>query len=64
MSDIVVSESVEVSMPRLSAKVVAVAQRRRFAAVYKRRILDEVDRAGRGEIGLILRDDVEEKELS
>jgi transposase-like protein len=38
-----------------SVEVVALARRRRFTASYKRRILEEVDRAGRGEIGLILR---------
>jgi transposase-like protein len=54
MSDIGVKESVGFSM-HSSAEVVGVARRRRFSASYKRRILDEVDRAGRGEIGLILR---------
>ena len=43
------------SAPQSSVEVVGVAQRRRFTAAYKRRILDEVSRAGRGEIGLILR---------
>ena len=38
-----------------SAEVVGVAKRRRFSATYKRQILDEVDRARPGEIGLILR---------
>ncbi len=36
-------------------EVVGVAKRRTFSAAYKRRILDEVDRARPGEIGLILR---------
>ena len=36
-------------------EVVGVARRRTFSATYKRRILDEVDRARSGEIGLILR---------
>ena len=36
-------------------EVVAVAKRRRFSDAYKRRILEETDRAGPGEIGLILR---------
>ena len=36
-------------------EVVGVARRRRFSAAYKRRILEEVDRARPGEIGLILR---------
>ena len=55
MSDIGVRESVGESIPQSSVEVVGVAQRRRFPAAYKRRILDEVDRAGHGEIGLILR---------
>jgi transposase-like protein len=54
MSDIGVRESVG-SFPQSSVEVVGVAGRRRFTASYKRRILDEVGRAGRGEIGLILR---------
>ena len=54
MSDIGVRESTE-SAPQSSVEVVGVAGRRRFTADYKRRILDEVGRAGRGEIGLILR---------
>ena len=37
-----------------STEVVA-ARRRRFTSEYKRRVLDEVDRARPGEIGLILR---------
>lgn len=36
-------------------EVVGVAKRRAFSAAYKRRILEEVDRARSGEIGLILR---------
>ena len=36
-------------------EVVGVAKRRAFSAAYKRRILDEADRAQPGEIGLILR---------
>lgn len=55
MSDIGVGESVGGSIPQSGVEVVGVAQRRRFPAAYKRRILDEVDRAGHGEIGLILR---------
>ncbi len=54
MSDIGVRESVG-SVPQSSVEVVCVASRRRFTSEYKRRILDEVGRAGRGEIGLILR---------
>jgi transposase-like protein len=38
-----------------SVEVAAVARRRAFGAEYKRRILAEADRAGPGEIGLILR---------
>jgi len=58
MSDIGVRELVESvgsSDVTASVEVVGVAQRRRFTADYKRRILNEVARAGRGEIGLILR---------
>jgi transposase len=38
-----------------SVEVIGPARRRTFSAVCKRRILAEVARAGRGEIGLILR---------
>ena len=38
-----------------SVEVVGTAQRRSFSDALKRRILDEVDRARPGEIGLILR---------
>ena len=38
-----------------STEVVGVARRRVFSGEYKRRILEEVDRARPGEIGLILR---------
>jgi len=38
-----------------SAEVMGVAKRRAFSAAYKRRILEEADRARAGEIGLILR---------
>ncbi len=54
MIDIGVRESVGVA-PQSNVEVVGVAGRRRFTSDYKRRILDEVGRAGRGEIGLILR---------
>ncbi len=37
------------------SEVVDVAKRRKFSTAYKRRILEEIDRAGPGEIGLILR---------
>ena len=39
----------------VGTEVAGVAKRRRFSDVYKRRILEEVDRALPGEIGLILR---------
>jgi transposase-like protein len=39
----------------VGTEVVGVARRRTFSAAYKRRILDEADRARPGEIGLILR---------
>ena len=39
----------------VGTEVVGVARRRAFSDSYKRRILDEVDRAEQGEIGLILR---------
>jgi len=55
MSELGVRESIGIPIPQSSAEVIGVAQRRRFSAAFKRRILDEVDRAGRGEIGLILR---------
>ncbi len=61
MSDIGVNgsvtsvESVGSSSAAASVEVASVAQRRRFTAEFKRRILDEVGRAGPGEIGLILR---------
>jgi hypothetical protein len=38
-----------------SVEVAAVARRRTFDGGYKRRILEEIDRAGPGETGLILR---------
>lgn len=38
-----------------SVEVVGVARRRSFSEAFKRRILEEVDRARSGEIGLILR---------
>jgi transposase len=38
-----------------STEVVGVAKRRQFSDSFKRRVLDEVERSGRGEIGLILR---------
>jgi transposase-like protein len=54
MSDVGVRESVGTT-PQSSVEVVAVAKRRRFTAEYRHRILDELDRAGPGEIGLVLR---------
>ncbi len=38
-----------------SVEVASVGRRRTFSAEYKRRILDEADRAGPGELGLLLR---------
>jgi transposase-like protein len=38
-----------------TTEVVGVARRRSFSDAFKRRVLDEVDRARPGEIGLILR---------
>ena len=55
MRDIGLREPVGVLNSEPSVEVVALASRRRFPSEYKRRILDEVDRAGHGEIGLILR---------
>lgn len=43
------------SVSGAGAEVVGVARRRSFSGEFKRRILDEVDRARPGEIGLILR---------
>ena len=51
MEDQAVMESVSGA----GVEVAGVAKRRRHSAEYKRRILDEVDRARSGEIGLILR---------
>ena len=51
MEDLAVRES----DAETGVEVVGVAKRRAFSAAYKRRILDEADRAQPGEIGLILR---------
>ena len=51
MEDLAVRES----NAEAGTEVVGVAKRRAFSPGYKRRILDEVDRAQPGEIGLILR---------
>jgi len=51
MEDLAVRES----DAETGVEVVGVARRRAFSAAYKRRILDEADRAQPGEIGLILR---------
>ena len=50
-------EDLAVAEPKVerSTEVVGVAKRRSFSADYKRRILEEADRAQPGEIGLILR---------
>lgn len=47
--------AVRQSDAEVGTEVTGVAKRRRFSDVYKRRILEEVDRALPGEIGLILR---------
>jgi hypothetical protein len=47
--------AVRESDAEVGTEVVGVARRRAFADSYKRRILEEVDRAQPGEIGLILR---------
>ena len=51
MEDLAVRES----DAEVGSEVVGVARRRAFSDSYKRRILEEVDRAQPGEIGLILR---------
>lgn len=51
MEDLAIRES----DAETGVEVVGVAKRRAFSAAYKRRILDEADRAQPGEIGLILR---------
>ena len=51
MEDLVIGQS----DAEAGTVVVGVAKRRAFSAAYKRRILEEVDRARSGEIGLILR---------
>lgn len=50
-----VLDAVGTSNIQVNTEVVAVAKRRQFSDSFKRRVLDEVARAGRGEIGLILR---------
>ena len=55
MAESYVPESVKDTPIVSSTEVVGVATRRTFSDVYKRRILEEVDRARPGEIGLILR---------
>ena len=47
--------AVRESGAEVGTEVVGVASRRSFSDAYKRRILDEADRAQPGEIGLILR---------
>ena len=47
--------AVRQSTGETGTEVVGVAKRRVFSAAYKRRILEEADRARSGEIGLILR---------
>ena len=48
-------EDLAVRQADAETEVVGAAKRRTHSAAYKRRILDEVDRARAGEIGLILR---------
>jgi transposase len=55
MGDNGVLDAVRATDLQASTEVVGVAKRRQFSDSFKRRILDEVDRAERGEIGLILR---------
>jgi transposase-like protein len=49
------SENGSVTVFPSSVEVVGAARRRRFTEAFKRRVLDEVERARPGEIGLILR---------
>lgn len=49
------SENGVMGVADAGVEVVGVARRRRFTDAFKRRILDEVERARPGEIGLILR---------
>jgi transposase len=55
MSESIVQETVKDAPVKSSTEVAGVATRRAFSDAYKRRILEEVDRAQAGEIGLILR---------
>jgi transposase len=55
MTESIVQESVKDTPVKSSTEVVGVATRRAFSDSYKRRILEETDRAQPGEIGLILR---------
>ena len=55
MTESIVQQSVNDAPVTSSTEVVGVATRRAFSDAYKRRILEEVDRASAGEIGLILR---------
>ena len=55
MTESIVQESVKDTPVKSSTEVVGVATRRAFSDAYKRRILEETDRAQPGEIGLILR---------
>jgi len=49
------SENGVMGVADVGVEVVGAARRRRFTDAFKRRILDEVERARPGEIGLILR---------
>jgi len=55
MRESILQESVKDAPVKSSTEVVGVATRRAFSDAYKRRILEEADRAQPGEIGLILR---------
>jgi transposase-like protein len=55
MTESIAQESIKDAPVKSSTEVVGVATRRAFSDAYKRRILEEADRAQPGEIGLILR---------
>jgi len=55
IKEVVIAEGSPRGDREKSVEVLSMARRRRFSAQYKLRLLDEVDSAGPGEIGLILR---------
>ena len=55
MAESIVQEAFRDAPVKSSAEVAGVATRRTFSDAYKRRILEEADRAQPGEMGLILR---------